>query len=146
MLIEPANLINIVLAFAALYFYIIGSRRFYQQKNPFIYLFVIAIVLDATTAILASFGITPTTQLPNSDFVPWQSTLFLIHIILASFGFFGFIIMILYVLIKGKESPYPRLSVFQYKVLLPAWLVGEGIALVTSVVKLLFRVRIYDYL
>lgn len=145
MSLDPANLINVAMAFGALSLYAVGSRRFFLNRHPFLIILCLAILLDALTAILASFGITPTTQLPYSDFVPWKSKLFLMHVILATIGFFGFIVVTLILLIKGTRRPYPRMRVFQYKVLLPIWLVGEGIALTNSLIKILFRVRIYDY-
>jgi hypothetical protein len=97
-------------------------------------------------AILGTFKITPTTLIPGSEFVPWGSVLFILHVILATFGFFGFIILIIFVLIKGKDLPYPRLRIFQYKVLLPAWIAGESIALINSLIKIIFGFRLYDYL
>ena len=103
-------------------------------------------VVDGATAVLASFGVTPTTQLPYADFVPWRSRLFLTHILLATIGFFGFIGIVIMLWIRGTRLPYPRLRVFQFRVLLPVWLVGEGIALVNALVKAVFRIRIYDYL
>jgi hypothetical protein len=146
MSIEPPVLINIVLAFFALGLYIVGSHRFYHDRHPFLGFLVAAVLVDAVTAILASFGITPTTQLPYSDFVPWRSKLFLTHIALASIGFFGFIGVMITLLTKGTRRPYPRLRVFQYKFLLPIWILGEGIALTNSLIKALFRFRLYDYL
>ena len=106
----------------------------------------LAIIIDAITAILGSFGITPTTQIPGSDFVPWRSILFISHVILATIGFFGFIILLIIVLVKGKDLPYTKLRSFQYKVLLPMWIVGESIALINSLGKIVFGLRLYDYL
>jgi len=142
---DPACLINIVLAALALALYIVGSRRFYRLRRPYLAWFAAAIAVDATTAVLASFGITPTTVLPGMQLVPWYSPLFIVHITLASIGFFGFIAMLVFILVRGREKPYPRLRVYQYRVLLPIWLVGEGIALVNSVMKLFWKVRLFDY-
>jgi hypothetical protein len=58
---------------------------------------------------------------------------------------FGFIAVLLVLLIKGKDFPYPRLRKFQYRVLLPAWVVGEVIALSNSILKIILKIRIYDY-
>ena len=142
---DPACLVNIALAALALAFYIVGSRRFHRLRRPFLVWFVTAIAVDATTAVLASFRITPTTMLPGMEIVPWDSPLFIVHITMASIGFFGFIAMLLFILACGREKPYPRLRVFQYRVLLPVWLVGEGIALVNSLVKLIWKIRLFDY-
>lgn len=146
MTIHPPVLINIFLAFVALGLYIIGSHRFYHNRHPFLSFLVAAVLVDAITAVLASFGITPTTQLPYSDFVPWRSKLFLTHIFLASFGFFGFIGVMAVLLVRGTRQPYRRLRIFQYRVLLPIWILGEGIALTNALIKALFQFRIYDYI
>jgi hypothetical protein len=145
MSVDPANFINIVLAVAALALYAVGSRRFYLDRQPFLIFLGMAILLDAVTAVLASFGITPTTQLPQSDFIPWQSKLFITHMVLASIGFFGFIFVTITLMIRGTRRPYPRMRRLQYKVLLPVWLVGEGIALTNSLIKVVLQIRIYDY-
>jgi hypothetical protein len=57
---------------------------------------------------------------------------------------FGFIAVLLALLIKGKARPWPRLRKFQYRVLLPAWAIGEVIALTNSILKILLKIRIYD--
>lgn len=145
MSLDPAKLINVLMALAALALYAVGSRRFFLNRHPFLIFLCLAILIDAMTAVLASFGITPTTQLPYSDFVPWRSKLFVLHVILATIGFFGFIVVTLTLLIKGTQRPYTRMRRFQYNVLLPIWLVGEGIALTNALIKVLFRIRIYDY-
>jgi len=146
MSIYPPVLINIALAFIALSLYIVGSHRFYYEKHPFLTFLVAAVLIDAVTAVLASFGITPTTQIPGSHHVPWQSVLFLTHIAFASFGFFGFITVMIILMVKGTRRPYPRMRVFQYKVLLPVWVLGEGIALTNSLAKVFFRFRLYDHI
>lgn len=145
MAIYPPALINIALAFIALGLYVVGSYRFFKDRHPFLVFLVVAVAVDATTALLASFGITPTTQLPYSDFVPWSSKLFLAHMVFAGFGFFGFIAVMVTLLVRGTRRPYPRLRVFQFRVLLPVWVLGEGIALTNALIKALFRFRIYDY-
>lgn len=144
--IQFAVFINIILAALALYYYYIGSRQFYLKKPHYLRYLAIAIILDAITAILGSFGITPTTQIPGSDYVPWRSILFICHVVLATIGFFGFIILLIVVLVKGKDLPYPRLRIFQYKILLPMWITGESIALLNSLGKILFGIRLYDYI
>ncbi len=140
-----AVLINIVLAVATFYFYILGSGRFYRRKEPFLGYLGVAVVLDIATALLASFRLTPTTTLPGSHTVPWGSVLFLTHMTTATIGMFGFIFVFLVLVIKGKDRPYDKLRSFQYRVLLPAWAVGEVIALVNSILKIVLKIRIYDY-
>jgi Na+/phosphate symporter len=143
---DPANLINIVLAAVALSLYVVGSRRFYLDRRFFLAFLVSAILVDSLTAVLASFGITPTTELPHCDFVPWGSVLFVTHVILAMIGFIGFLAVTITLLIRGTRRPYPRMRVWQYKALLPVWVVGEGIALTNALMKVFFHIRLYDYL
>jgi hypothetical protein len=89
--------------------------------------------------------LTPTTTLPGPHHVPWGSVLFLSHILTATLGMFGFIAVFLILVIKGKDRPYNKLRVFQYRVLLPAWAIGEVIALTNSILKIVLKIRIYDY-
>jgi hypothetical protein len=140
-----AVLINIVLALATLYFYVVASRRFYRREEPFMARLGIAILLDIATAFTASFKLTPTTQLPGPHHVPWGSVLFLTHMAAASLGMFGFIAVFLILVIRGKDRPYVKMRRFQYRVLLPAWAIGEVIALTNSILKIVLKVRIYDY-
>ncbi|MFH0798639.1 MAG: hypothetical protein V2A66_00465 [Pseudomonadota bacterium] len=140
-----AVLINIVLAVATLYFYVVASRRFYRREEPFLGYLGIAVLLDIATAFLASFKLTPTTVLPGPQHVPWGSVLFLGHMVAASLGMFGFIFVFLVLVIKGRDRPYDKLRKFQYRVLLPAWAIGEVIALTNSILKIVLKIRIYDY-
>jgi hypothetical protein len=137
--------INIVLAVATFYLYVLASSRFYRRKEPFLGYLAVAVILDVATAFLASFGVTPTTTLAGPLVAPWRSALFLFHITTSSIGMFGFIAVLLVLLIKGKDLPYPRLRKFQYRVLLPAWVIGEIIALTNSILKIVLKIRIYDY-
>jgi hypothetical protein len=141
---HPAYLINIVLAIGALFFYIIGSRRFYLNKQPFLRYLSLAILIDIVTAVLASFKITPTMPFDNSQVVPWSSIAFIVHVVLACIGFFGFIGIYAALLIKGTQLPWTRLRKFQYKILLPIWLTGESIALVNALTKFFLHIRIFD--
>jgi hypothetical protein len=140
-----AVLINIVLALVTFYFYVVASRRFYLRRKPFMGYLGVAVALDIATAVLASFKVTPTTTLSGSHFVPWHSVLFLVHMATATVGMFGFIAVFLILWIKGPDRPYDRLRVFQFRVLLPAWCLGEVIALSNSILKVLLKIRIYDY-
>jgi hypothetical protein len=140
-----AVLINIVLAVADFCLYVLASRRFYRRREPFLGYLTAAVALDVLTAFLASFKITPTTSLNGPHVVPWRSALFLAHMLTATLGMFGYIAVLLILLIKGKDRPYDRLRVFQYRVLLPAWVIGEVIALANSILKIVLKIRIYDY-
>jgi hypothetical protein len=140
-----AVLINLVMAAATLYFYVLASRRFYRREEPFLGYLGIAVVLDIATALLASFRLTPTTTLPGSHGAPWHSILFLLHMSSATLGMFGFIFVFLVLVIKGKDRPYEKLRTFQYRILLPAWALGEVIALTNSILKMVLKIRIYDY-
>jgi len=140
-----AVLINVVMAVATFYFYVLASRRFYRREEPFLGYLGIAVILDIATALLASFRLTPTTNLPGSHGAPWHSILFLVHITSATLGMFGFIYVYLVLVVKGKDRPYDKLRTFQYRVLLPAWALGEVIALTNSILKMVLKIRIYDY-
>jgi hypothetical protein len=140
-----AVLINIVMAVATLFFYVLASRRFYRREEPFLGYLGIAVVLDIATALLASFRLTPTTTLPGTHGAPWRSILFLLHMSSATLGMFGFIFVFLVLVINGKDRPYDKLRTFQYRVLLPAWALGEVIALTNSILKMVLKIRIYDY-
>ena len=141
---NAACLINIFLAFLALYFYIIGSHRFYKNKSSFIFLFGLAIGIDILTAVLASFKITPTTQVFESAPVPWYSLLFKIHVIFSMIGFLGFIILFIYLLLKQRKAYSEKIRKWQFTFLLPVWIIGESIALTNAISKLFFQVRIFD--
>jgi hypothetical protein len=136
-----AVLINIVLAIATLYFYVVATRRFYRRQEPFLARLGIAVLLDVVTAFTASFKLTPTTTLPGPHPVPWDSVLFLTHMVAATLGLFGFIGVFLVLVIKGQDRPYDRMRGFSYRILLPAWVLGEVIALTNSILK----IRIYDF-
>jgi hypothetical protein len=140
-----AVLINIILAVATFCLYVLASGRFYRGKTPFFGYLGAAVVLDVATAFLASFRVTPTAVVGAPHLVPWRSVLFLLHITSATLGMFGFIAVFLALLIKGRDLPYPRLRKFQYRVLLPAWVIGEVVALANSILKIILKVRIYDY-
>jgi len=140
-----AVLINIILAIATFYFYIVASKRIYLRQEPFMGYLGIAVLLDVVTAFLASFKVTPTTVLAGHHAVPWRSALFLLHISTSTLGLFGFIYVFLALLIKGKDWPSDRFRKFQYRILFPAWAVGEVIALSNSILKMVLRIRIYDY-
>jgi hypothetical protein len=139
-----AVLINIVLAIAALVLYVVASRRFYRKREPFLGVLALAVVLDVGTALLASFKLTPTTTLAGPHRVPWTSVLFITHMTAATLGMFGFIIMLVVLLIRGTGHPYTWLRKFQYRVMLPAWILGTAIALTNSVLKIVLKTRIYD--
>jgi hypothetical protein len=140
-----AVLINIILAIITFYLYVVASKRFYRRQEPFLGILAAAVVLDIAGALLASFKLTPTTKLPGAQGPPWRSVLFLLHISASTLAMFGFIFMLVFLLIKGTGRPYNGLRKFQYRVLLPAWVVGEVIALTNAVLKIVLKVRIYDY-
>jgi len=140
-----AVLINIILAVVTFWLYVKAGGRFYRREEPFLGLLAAAVVFDVITAFLASFKITPTTVLSGPRLPPWGSPVFLLHITTSTIGMFGYIAVLLALLIKGKDKPWDRMRKFQFRVLLPCWVIGEIIALTNSIVKLLFHVRIYDH-
>lgn len=142
--INPACLINIFLAILALCLYIIGSYRLYKNKKGYLYILAMAIVIDATTALLASLRITPTSQYFESASVPWYSLLFNVHVSLSMIGFICFILLLLYLLFSKQESYKNWIRKWQFMVILPIWVIGESIALSNAISKLFFRLRIFD--
>lgn len=124
--------------------YIIGSRKFYQNKNKFMFWIAFGILLDLIMTFVPFIFTLP--RMEDSQSAPWLSLLFIIHITTAGIGMVGFILMFFYLLFKGTEKPYIRLRKFQYKVLLKLWIFGVSIALINFLVKIFFNIRIYDYL
>mgnify|MGYP001823038023 CR=1 FL=1 len=143
---NPACLINVMLAFLALYFYFLGSYRFFKNRKGFIFFLGLAIGIDILTAIFASLKITPTVQLPGVDTVPWYSLLFKVHVILSMIGFVGFIALFIYLLLRNRQAISSRLRNWQFRFLLPVWVIGESIALANALAKIIFRVRIFEFL
>ena len=143
---NPACLINVLLAFLALYFYYLGSYRFFKNRQGFIFFLGLAIGIDILTALFASLKITPTVQLPGVESVPWYSLLFKVHVSLSLIGFVGFIALFIYVLFRNRETISDRLRNWQFRVLLPVWVIGESIALANALSKIIFRIRIFEFL
>lgn len=143
---NPACLINVFLAFLALYFYIIGSYRFFKMKQGFLFFLGLAITIDLLTALFASLKITPTTQIPGVESIPWYSLLFNIHVILSMIGFTGFILIFVYALFRNRKLISERLRKWQFQFLLPIWIIGESIALINALSKILLKVRIFELL
>jgi len=127
----------------AIYFYYTGSRRFYsKEERPILIYIAIGIMLDFVVMS------TPMFHLPKMDetlSVPWTSILFRMHILSAMTGMVGFIAMLIYLWIKGKNHPYKKLRIFQYKFLFTSWMFGVSIALISFAFKVIFGTRIYDY-
>ena len=141
---NPACLINIFLAFLALFLYILGSYRFYKGKPGFLLLLGLAIGIDIVTALLASLKITPTTQIAGVAVVPWYSLLFTVHVVLSMIGFTGFIIVFLYLLIRKKRQYSEKIRKWQFKLLLPIWVTGESIALLNALSKVFFNFILFE--
>ncbi len=143
---NPACLINVFLAFLALCLYMVGSYRFFRDRPGYLFYLGLAIAIDILTALFASFRITPTVQLPDVAVVPWYSLLFKVHVLLSMIGFTGFIILFIYLLVKKRKKMSERLRTWQFRVLLPIWVAGEGIALMNSLSKIFFGVRLFEFL
>lgn len=143
---EPKYLINIVLAFLALVFYIIGSYRFYKNKKRFKFFIGLALLTDVITATLASFKITPTTQIPGTIAVPWDSFLFKIHVVLSTIGITGFLFLFIYLLVCKPSNYKFWIRKWQFLVLLPVWTTGEMIALINALFKLFLGVRLFEFI
>jgi hypothetical protein len=143
---HPAYLINVGLAVLALYLYIVGSYRFYREKEGFILFLGAAIFIDVMTATLASLKITPTAEIPEMATIPWYSWLFRTHVILSMIGFVGFISLFIYLLYKKGKHYSNTIRIWQFKLLLPIWIIGECIALSNALSKIIFKVRLFDLL
>ncbi len=124
--------------------YIIGSRKFYKWKRGFMPWIAIGISLDIIMAITPFVVELP--RMESKQGAPWSSPLFIIHISTAGIGMIGFMMMFFYLLIKGTNGPYLILRKFQYKILLRLWIFGVTIALINFLIKVIFDIRIYDYL
>jgi|AntRauTorckE6833_2_1112554.scaffolds.fasta_scaffold09062_5 hypothetical protein len=124
--------------------YIIGSYRFYKRRNNFMIFLTIGIILDIIMTFAPFIYSFP--RMEESQGAPWSSPLFLVHILTAGTGMFGFIIMYIYLIFKGINHKYSWLRNFQYFILLRLWIFGVGIALINFLVKAAFNVRIYDYM
>jgi len=141
---DPRFLINIVLAFLALVFYFIGSYRFYHNKKRFRFFLGLALLTDVITATLASFKITPTTQIPGTVAVPWDSFLFKLHVILSTIGIAGFLVLFFYLLICKPSNYKSWIRKWQFLGLLPVWIIGEMIALINALFKLFLQIRLFE--
>lgn len=124
--------------------YIIGSRKFYLRKKNFMIWIAIGLILDFIMAISPVIFKLP--RMDSSQGAPWTSFLFITHITTSGIGMFGFFIMFFYLIFKGTNYDYERLRKFQYHLLLKLWIVGVGIALINFLVKVLFNLRIYDFI
>lgn len=142
----PACLINVALAIMALVLYMIGSYRFYRGKQGFVIVLGLAIAIDIATAILASFKITPTMDIPGVATIPWYSWLFRVHVTLSTIGFVGFIALFVYLLFRNPQKYSPWVRRWQFLVLLPIWVIGEGIALTNALTKIFLHLRLFELL
>ena len=138
------HLIIIAMQIIAFIPYIIGSRKFYQGKQNFMGWIAFGISLDIMMALAPFIFELP--RMESNQGAPWSSSLFIIHISAAGIGMIGFILMFIYLLIKGTQKPYVRLRKFQYKVLLRLWIFGVSVALINFLIKVIFNIRIYDYI
>lgn len=143
---NPTCLINVLLAFVAIVLYFVGSYRFYNNSRGFKIIIGTALLIDIMTATLASLKITPTTQIPGTEAIPWDSILFKAHVILSMIGIVGFLVLFLYLLICKPSAYKAWIRKGQFMVLLPVWVVGEFIALSNAICKICLRVRLFDCL
>jgi len=142
--VNPLCLINVFLAILALGLYIVGSYKLYRYRNKYLLYLGLAIGIDILTATLASLRITPTVQLESMVTVPWHSILFKVHVIFSMIGFCGFILLFLYLLFQKSTRYSVQIRKWQFLGLLPVWIIGEGIALTNSLMKILTGTRLFD--
>ena len=133
-----------LLAILALGLYIVGSHKLYRYRSKYLLYLGLAIGIDILTATLASLRITPTVKLESMVTVPWHSILFKVHVIFSMIGFCGFIILFLYLIFRRSSKYAVWIRKWQYLALLPVWIIGEGIALTNSLMKIFFRMRLFD--
>ena len=143
---DLACLINVFLAITALVLYIIGSYRFYRNASGYTIILGIAIVIDILTAVLASLKITPTMEIAGTARIPYHSILFIIHVCFSMVGFVGFIALFIYLLIRNPSKYSRWVRMWQFRFLLPVWVIGECIALVNALSKIFYGIRIFEYL
>lgn len=141
---QPLCLINCFLAILALAIYFFGSYKLYRFQKGYKLLLGIAIAIDIFTAVFASLGITPTAQLENSVIVPWDSILFKMHVSFSMIGFGGFILLYIFLLFTHSSKIPLFIRKWQFLGLLPIWIIGETIALVNSILKITFGIRLFD--
>lgn len=146
MCFNPTCLINVLMAFVALVLYFVGSYRFYHKRSGFKMIIGTALLIDVVTATLASLKITPTTQIPGTEAVPWDSILFKLHVILSMIGIIGFLALFIYLLICKSSAYKTWIRKGQFIILLPVWVVGELIALSNALCKICLSVRLFDCL
>ena len=143
---NPKCLINIFLAILALILYIIGSYRFYKNRSAYKLILGLAILVDVATATLASFKITPTTQIPEMKTVPWDSFLFQTHVAFSMIGFLGFILLFIYLLGRRSSGYKNWIRKWQFVALLPIWTIGESIAIGNAISKICYGSRLFELL
>lgn len=142
-----AHLPMVILQLIACVGYIKGSWRFYKKENGFLTPLAVGIICDIIVTFVASSGILP--RMEANQGVPWQSTLFITHISTACFGMFGFIFMWLYIVTRShlpiKPATHHLIRPFQFWVFLPLWCLGVSIALANFTAKLIWQIRLFDY-
>jgi|GEM_PF-702525 len=141
---DATCLINVFLAFFALVLYGIGSYCLYIKGKGAVLILGIAIFIDVVTAVLASFKITPTVQIPGMVAVPWNSALFCLHVVFSMIGFLGFIILFIYLLVRKNAAYKNWIRKWQFYALLPVWVIGELIALSNALLKIVKGVRLFE--
>ena len=134
----------IVFQIAALACYAVGSYRFYKNMKGFIKFLTLGIILDIIMAIGASSGALP--RMESGQSVVWTSPLFIIHVVLSGFGLFSFIFLYIFLLVKGWDKEYPRLRKIQFKIFLLCWIIGVSIGLINFFIKVIFEIRLYDFI
>jgi len=129
---------------SALACYAVGSYRFYKNTKSFMKFLTLGIILDIIMAMGASSGALP--RMEASQSAVWTSPLFVIHVILSGFGLFSFIFLYVFLLVKGTKKEYPKLRKIQFKIFLPCWIVGVAIGLINFFTKVIFQIRLYDFI
>lgn len=123
--------------------YVIGSRKYYLSKDNFLRWLYIGIAIDLGIMCVGFMGILPHSATDVG--VSWTNTFFLLHISTAGIGMFGFIGMVIFLLIKrGDHFRHAKLRKFQYQIFLPLWILGVSIAFLNFFLKATYGIYLYS--
>lgn len=142
--LRPVHTWIFFLSVVAFIFYYLGSRGFFCGESGCLRWLAIGVGADSLMAVGASLKIMPV-LLPG-EAIPYHSALFMVHMITAGLGMVGFIIILSYVLLRGRRRQYPFAKVVTYRILFPMWALGALIGFANFLAKYLLQVNLYWHL